>query len=194
MRPRRARLGCAAARSRRQHLHEPSMRPRRARLGCFVLLRLAEARRLASMRPRRARLGCLVEVTGACFPCGCFNEAEARAPRMRRAEIERCRRSPGFNEAEARAPRMQAPGGKLMTAPATASMRPRRARLGCSPSKYRLSAKSQSFNEAEARAPRMHQELTKNWGFLGASMRPRRARLGCVVVHGCAPTRLSRLQ
>src|SRR5579883_1982722 len=82
----------------------------------------------------------------------CFNEAEARAPRMRRAEIERCRRSPGFNEAEARAPRMQAPGGKLMTAPATASMRPRRARLGCSPSKYRLSAKSQSFNEAEARA------------------------------------------
>src|SRR5579883_1707666 len=46
-------------------------------------------------------------------------------------------------------------------------MRPRRARLGCGPIETVLPVAER------------------------ASMRPRRARLGCVVVHGCAPTRLS---
>jgi len=61
----------------------------------------------------------------------CFNEAEARAPRMG------LRPSPGghlsaprFNEAEARAPRMGRVGRRARAAEVEASMRPRRVRLG----------------------------------------------------------------
>src|SRR5690606_36781820 len=85
MRPRRARLGCA--RSLPRLLFRPalaSMRPRRARLGCgHDAIASTCGRGVASMRPSRARLGCshLVAV-GAALSAG-FNEAEARAPRMR---------------------------------------------------------------------------------------------------------------
>ena len=61
------------------------------------------------MRPRRARLGCVMLATDldpTSTPC--FNEAEARAPRMRRRCDEHIAVLHRFNEAEARAPRMQA--------------------------------------------------------------------------------------
>jgi len=98
---------------------------------------------------------------GCSSPCGfglaChqrFNEAEARAPRMR------ARPTPGyplrqrFNEAEARAPRMR---GSLAYHDETvpASMRPRRVRLGCLRIAWPCWSQQRSFNEAEARAPRM---------------------------------------
>ena len=135
MRPRRARLGCAraigAVGQRKMRFNEAearaprmprsagcsrrsapraSMRPRRARLGCAPPA-IPEPRALppASMRPRRARLGCGVYCIGADPLGACFNEAEARAPRMHVA---------AYRDDIARF--------------VAASMRPRRARLGCS--------------------------------------------------------------
>ncbi len=60
-----------------------------------------------------------------------------------------------FNEAEARAPRMPGKTISLINFCASASMRPRRARLGCNFTVIQHSLK------------------------ILASMRPRRARLGC---------------
>ena len=95
----------------------PSMRPRRVRLGCgsnqgiqylaFDGFNEAEARaprmqlsnravptsgRVASMRPRRVRLGCTEAIecrTRRACGARSFNEAEARAPRMRENYIDR---------------------------------------------------------------------------------------------------------
>ena len=130
------------------------------------------------MRPRRARLGCASRVLdfgrGACR----FNEAEARAPRMRRsnaptrlephsfneaeARAPRMRSVPRddllerrFNEAEARAPRMLSATDADANACSIASMRPRRARLGCGGTASFADTFRSCFNEAEARAPRM---------------------------------------
>src|SRR6267154_383701 len=88
------------------------MRPRRARLGCIRTQMKKEQDELASMRPRRARLGCQHRalLNGLAVPC--FNEAEARAPRMRRRALQEA------------------------TDRRHASMRPRRARLGCLGAKY----------------------------------------------------------
>ncbi len=84
-----------------------------------------------------------------------FNEAEARAPRM----LARCTHVitiwKCFNEAEARAPRMQTSPSSSREPGSAASMRPRRARLGCGSAVNGSGIGSQ------------------------ASMRPRRARLGC---------------
>jgi len=63
--------------------------------------------------------------------------------------------SPSFNEAEARAPRMLV-GIHRNHHQRAASMRPRRARLGCRARERTLPNYRDGFNEAEARAPRMH--------------------------------------
>ena len=105
-----------------------------------------------------------------------FNEAEARAPRMRARAAARVGEQGDrlleasvtpFNEAEARAPRMpgaprQIGDDAIAEAVLNPSMRPRRVRLGCghAPSPIAsggpsLAAASPPFNEAEARAPRM---------------------------------------
>ncbi len=85
------------------------MRPRRARLGCDGGGgRGGCPARGASMRPRRARLGCVELLASPARTYTCFNEAEARAPRMRK-------RNPTISQFQP-----------------VASMRPRRARLGCS--------------------------------------------------------------
>jgi len=60
-----------------------------------------------------------------------------------------------FNEAEARAPRMPAEAVETEMAQLLASMRPRRVRLGCAVSVSVAVAAAVGFNEAEARAPRM---------------------------------------
>src|SRR5579883_1400074 len=108
------------------------------------------------MRPRRARLGCEIlilhldnEVLAG------FNEAEARAPRMRRRRKIPSRREPGFNEAEARAPLMLSTTTCPVILKLPASMRPRRARLGCMATEALVRQHPDGFNEAEARAPRM---------------------------------------
>ena len=158
MRPRRARLGCTGrARDGLRRDTHASMRPRRARLGCrdVGVGRCVEIFG-ASMRPRRARLGCAGSPVYDRIRDCCFNEAEARAPRMlttNRCEVARylC-----FNEAEARAPRMHGAHRGQAHRPRIASMRPRRARLGC------------LAHDRGVRSPTS-----------GASMRPRRARLGC---------------
>src|SRR5579872_4291830 len=88
------------------------------------------------MRPRRVRLGCRRNWPPAVAPRRCFNEAEARAPRMLQPiAVERAR-------------------------VARASMRPRRVRLGCQRASLLAGLGSWSFNEAEARAPRMHQDVS----------------------------------
>ncbi len=145
----------------------------------------------------------------ASIPCRArFNEAEARAPRMltSRSATATSRPNRGFNEAEARAPRMPQLDGVAVDRRVDASMRPRRARLGCSgrrherdhardasmrPRRARLGCASRStrsrseptsFNEAEARAPRMQLSRLNPFALVRvASMRPRRARLGCDV-------------
>ncbi len=96
-----------------------------------------------------------------------FNEAEARAPRM----LARCTHVitiwKCFNEAEARAPRMQTSPSSSREPGSAASMRPRRARLGCNVSSAICRLGSGRFNEAEARAPRMHEiDLHARHGWL----------------------------
>ena len=59
------------------------------------------------MRPRRARLGCVGEIFVFGILLCRFNEAEARAPRMRAARFLAPGPTECFNEAEARAPRMR---------------------------------------------------------------------------------------
>ena len=86
------------------------MRPRRARLGCQGRVPAGRLREeAASMRPRRVRLGCSSSVRRTDRLEHCFNEAEARTPRMpalrQRDALDSSTR---FNEAEARTPRMQA--------------------------------------------------------------------------------------
>ena len=62
---------------------------------------------------------------------------------------------------------------------ATASMRPRRMRLGYVPNHYPNRIKDIRFNEAEAHAPRIPWISVGNQSFdFIASMRPRRMRLG----------------
>ena len=140
-----------------------------------------------------------------------FNEAEARTPRMATQAHRRLRpHRPCFNEAEARAPRMRCASRWSKSSLRSASMRPRRVRLGCAdvgdgnrgdrcsasmrPRRVRLgcgrfltltSACRHRFNEAEARTPRMAARLLwpRRWCVdrqSDASMRPRRVRLGCV--------------
>jgi len=58
------------------------MRPRRVRLGCLARHGLSVVQTTASMRPRRVRLGCAACSSGMHTRRNCFNEAEARAPRM----------------------------------------------------------------------------------------------------------------
>ena len=111
----------------------------------------------ASMRPRRARLGCAASPLPSAATINCFNEAEARAPRMPGAC---CARPSARNR--------------------IASMRPRRARLGCGPHSCDARIQRLRFNEAEARAPRMHAgNAGGDQRDVRPSMRPRRARLGC---------------
>ena len=62
---------------------------------------------MASMRPRRVRLGCSSVIVILPVNQIGFNEAEARAPRMRPLLAHAGRLFRRFNEAEARAPRMQ---------------------------------------------------------------------------------------
>ena len=134
----------------------------------------------------------------------CFNEAEARAPRMGRVGSDGPALPLSFNEAEARAPRMADRPGRYGRR-ASASMRPRRVRLGwiltcfalpvnslaasMRPRRVRLgwdgkvkfpNRRARRFNEAEARAPRMGRQGYRGEYFqhAGASMRPRRVRLG----------------
>ena len=134
----------------------------------------------ASMRPRRARLGCH-RLSRRCRTLRVgFNEAEARAPRMRRCPASSGPRPRRFNEAEARAPRMPSDFRQHTSRRGRASMRPRRARLGCSSPAWRSSPRPKGFNEAEARAPRMPGDpRIAEDPRIAASMRPRRARLGC---------------
>ncbi len=157
MRPRRARLGWLAAGGTTRAVEAASMRPRRARLGWARHPRRAPGYRpRASMRPRRARLGWRRSRRPASSPTPRFNEAEARTPRMERAEIaenllvarasmrpRRARLGWGANQARSGASHKPA------------SMRPRRARLGWPRSTARRHPSSRCFNEAEARTPRM---------------------------------------
>ena len=85
----------------------------------------------ASMRPRRARLGYGRRLAAADADGSRFNEAEARTPRMHRAWKSTDVRRRCFNEAEARTPRMHRRGAHRCAKLPLASMRPRRARLGC---------------------------------------------------------------
>src|SRR5579883_1932812 len=114
MRPRRARLGCLAPHVPRG-IRGPcaSMRPRRARLGCKNIQTKNYYGVVASMRPRRARLGCGVKNSTLLIGTECFNEAEARAPRMHWLRGKSPTILYRFNEAEARAPRMR--GALIMT-------------------------------------------------------------------------------
>ena len=163
MRPRRARLGCrhAAEMATRPEQRFNEAEARAPRMRMLVADRDTAQRTAASMRPRRARLGCgrAVRVRTRATDAG-FNEAEARAPRMP-TRLHWCqpRSWRRFNEAEARAPRMHRPDDVTTSRarPGAASMRPRRARLGC---RHRtgFDADAQCFNEAEARAPRMQRE------------------------------------
>ena len=63
--------------------------------------------------------------------------------------------APRFNEAEARAPRMRGLGWSFRRPCFAASMRPRRVRLGCAALDSTYLSVNPRFNEAEARAPRM---------------------------------------
>ena len=86
-----------------------SMRPRHARLG-YVRKQLLELRQRfgASMRPRHARLGYSSSAALICGMLDCFNEAEARAPRILGfTAIRVLTAAIRFNEAEARAPRIR---------------------------------------------------------------------------------------
>ena len=143
------------------------------------------------MRPRRARLGYAAGGEIATAGIGlCFNEAEARTPRIRR-RAGACvpLHAPGFNEAEARAPRMR---GKWTrnSAGIGRSFNEAEARAPRMPGKIcaRCDGEARGFNEAEARAPRMPRIATDAGAdHRYASMRPRRARLGCAAL----PTRKS---
>ncbi len=171
------------------------------------------------MRPRRERLGWIADRRAARRRSRRFNEAEARAPRMagvavRRSVDDRMR----FNEAEARAPRMATRPRRALGDAASASMRPRRERLGwrCDgdqptpvpeaasmrPRRERLgwrrhaeliASSIERFNEAEARAPRMALAVIEHpRDAIAASMRPRRERLGWRVSASKLPARRSR--
>ncbi len=183
MRPRRARLGCRRRRSRCPRVFSRGFNEAEARAPRMPG-EVDQERRLsdrASMRPRRARLGCTASPGKAFRGEPRFNEAEARAPRMPdRALLPGVRVSNRFNEAEARAPRMPS---SIVTAAFDhpASMRPRRARLGCLISGRMQPERASGFNEAEARAPRMRgsRRGLRLVRAGHASMRPRRARLGC---------------
>src|SRR5579883_3302249 len=131
------------------------------------------------MRPRRARLGC-VAWQGACPSSQLsFNEAEARAPRMRRPKPDAWCWCGCFNEAEARAPRMQRRvAGEHQTL--GASMRPRRARLGCFDwLRWMLRVVRASMRPRRARLGCLVSVEIALITSSAASMRPRRARLGC---------------
>ena len=133
------------------------MRPRRARLGCR-LSRSSPTAASVNFNEAEARAPRMRErrANGARRCARYFNEAEARAPRMPSSSAPTGANSRHFNEAEARAPRMPIGADSLPSCSATTSMRPRRARLGC------RERRSRSSVDADR-----------------TSMRPRRARLGC---------------
>ena len=95
-------------RGERGHRHDPSMRPGRARPGCL------RSRRRWCAAPDRP-----------------FNEAGARAPRMPGIPAPGTASSPAFNEAGARAPRMHCVCYGSIICTIQPSMRPGRARPGC---------------------------------------------------------------
>ena len=156
------------------------MRPRRARLGCDADRLACGKGALTSMRPRRARLGCQSRCGNRLSSQAHFNEAEARAPRMRRS---RRRGHPPIASTSMR-PRRARLGCRERDRARSrcdlraTSMRPRRARLGCHCHR-RDHDPGRSFNEAEARAPRMPARRSGMPASRRTSMRPRRARLGC---------------
>ena len=169
-----------------------SMRPRRARLGCMVAPRKASPAftRFNEAEARAPRMPSLGD-RGRCSGRLGFNEAEARAPRMPAADVADHADAMSFNEAEARAPRMRTCSvTSALSSAIAASMRPRRARLGCELGIASGRQSTSRFNEAEARAPRMLESVMR-WRrrMLVASMRPRRARLGCRVAHAARTSR-----
>ena len=86
-----------------------------------------------------------------------FNEAEAHAPRIPVLSVSPGLPPAGFNEAEAHAPRIRRAWRMKKCNRKTASMRPRRMRLGYNPHpRRRHRTRRGSFNEAEAHAPRIH--------------------------------------
>ena len=120
-----------AGRNRMRLVAGPSMRPMRVRLGCATRKGPVSDAVKPSMRPRRVRLGCLSASSPFSPVAICFNEAEARAPRMHSKEQFRPTPVRSLHEAEARAPRMRrwcTPAYQCLCGP---SMRPRRVRLGC---------------------------------------------------------------
>ena len=156
------------------------MRPGRARPGCRGAMPGGMRFYPASMRPGRARPGCTAPDWSATDHPVRFNEAGARAPRM--PATGRRPRTPrrSFNEAGARAPRMHFLIGRYPDHRGIASMRPGRARPGCSGSLGFTDARLCRFNEAGARAPRMRSWRDRRArGCTSASMRPGRARPGC---------------
>ena len=131
MRPRRVRLGWIPQRETDADAGDASMRPRRVRLGWSPGPRALECIAVpASMRPRRVRLGWPQPDCAGRAPRRCFNEAEARTPRMdeRIPDCRHCCR--GFNEAEARTPRMASPRNPLAIRAKLSSFR---ARVRCGP-------------------------------------------------------------
>ena len=123
-----------------------------------------------------------------------FNEAEARAPRMVDARPHPVAGRAGFNEAEARAPRMDGGEAFYGTGRRTASMRPRRVRLGWIAYRSGTVTNTRGFNEAEARAPRMGVAFLVTLLAGHASMRLRRVRLGWSPVINSAPDCILLLQ
>ena len=182
MRPGRARPGCCGPADACIQASPPGFNEagaRAPRMPPRTAGRPGRASR-ASMRPGRARPGCAGRRTTTTRPCRCFNEAGARAPRMRRSAPQPSMARTSFNEAGARAPRMHRLGRQGAVQGAGASMRPGRARPGCSPSPARRNPRRSRFNEAGARAPRMRARLLVDEAVRrAASMRPGRARPGC---------------
>ena len=159
----------------------------------------------ASMRPRRVRLGWPARSRTTPRPPMCFNEAEARAPRMdddywrcawhvcpasmrprrvRLGWVRRARQGVAAIAASMRPRRVRLGWYRHLyqsDGRNDASMRPRRVRLGWRRMASRRSRGPGCFNDAEARAPRMVGDLAGGeQDGEGASMRPRRVRLGWV--------------
>ena len=130
------------------------------------------------MRPRHECLGCRAWEGKTAHRDGCFNEAEARMPRMRPSSAAWRPFVRRFNEAEARMPRMRLRHthrvGKIL-----ASMRPRHECLGC----FVEGGYARGLGYASMR-PR-HECLGCRIGLVqrevsrSASMRPRHECLGC---------------
>ena len=159
-----------------------SMRPRRARLGWLGRANFGQGHVLsASMRPRRARLGWAARM----FPVSFRVHKASMRPRRARLGWQRCCPRPPasgwcFNEAEARTPRMVTCGPREIPEGMKASMRPRRARLGWARGDRlsRFPRMRASMRPRRARLGWARDHLEGAPGLPDASMRPRRARLG----------------